>query len=122
MATRAASPVGGSSGRESAANVGVEGEDARAADAAIERALHGAVVAGLGFSVRGTLGTDVTARLEHAGLSAAAASRIAGLLQECEAARFAPVPADIETVRERWTRAAQAIREIEKMVNAPLHV
>jgi hypothetical protein len=42
-----------------------------------------------------------------------AASRLASLLRECEAARFAPEDADIGSARDRWARAQAAIRALE---------
>jgi hypothetical protein len=101
--------------RVGAAHSACLGEDARAADAAIERALYCATVAGAGVGVRGALGSDVSARLEKGGVSPSAAARVAGLLEECEAARFAPEPAKMAVVRERWVRALQAIRELQRM-------
>jgi hypothetical protein len=109
---RRTSPLAELRARVAAADAACRGHDARAADASIERALYSATVARLGVSVRGALGSDVGARLERAGLAPAAATRLARLLEECEAARFAPDEADIRTVRERWDRAHQAIREL----------
>jgi hypothetical protein len=108
------SPLAELRGRVAAASTACHGDDARVADAAIERALHSATVAHLGVSVRGALGDDVAIRLQQAGLSPASATRVARLLEECEAARFAPEVADIQTVRDRWDRAVKAIRELAR--------
>jgi hypothetical protein len=88
--------------------------DARTADAAIARALEAATVAHAGINVRGALGNEVSERLERAGVAADAALRVAELLRECDAARFAPEAADILAARERWLRAQGIIRGLEK--------
>lgn len=100
--------------RVNAANAACGGKDARAADAAIARALEAASVAHAGVSVRGAVGAEVAERLERAGLGADAASGVAELLRECEAARFAPDAADVASARNRWARARQAIRQMER--------
>jgi hypothetical protein len=71
-------------------------------------------VAHLGISVRDAVGPEVVERLERAGVPSSAASRIADLLRECEAARFAPDAADVVAARDRWVRAQGAIRTLEK--------
>jgi hypothetical protein len=91
------------------------GTDARAADAATARALEAAAVAHAGVNVRGAVGDDeVIARLEHAGVGRDTASRVAELLRECEAARFAPDAANVPAARDRWLRAQGVIRGLEK--------
>ncbi|MBV9949055.1 MAG: BatD family protein, partial [Myxococcales bacterium] len=100
--------------RLSAAHAACRDGDARSADAAIARALEAAVVAHAGVSVRGALGDEVVTRLERAGIAGGAASSVADLLRECEAARFAPEAADIVAARDRWLRAQGAIRSLEK--------
>ncbi|MGA2450727.1 MAG: BatD family protein [Polyangiaceae bacterium] len=112
---RRESPLAELKARVAAAQAACLGEDARAADAAIERAIYSATVAGVGVGVRGALGADVSARLEGSGLPPAFAARIATLLEECEVARFAPEVASMASVRERWARALRAIRELERM-------
>ncbi len=87
--------------------------EARAADAAIARALEAAALARVGVNVRGAAGSEVMDRLERAGVGRDAASRLASLLRECEAARFAPEDADIGSARDRWARAQAAIRALE---------
>ena len=81
---------------------------------AIVRALEAAAVAHAGVSVRDAVGGAVVERLERAGVSPQAASSIAELLQECEAARFAPAAPDVVTARGRWLRAQGAIRSLER--------
>ena len=111
---RKASPATELKERLAAATSACSGADARNADAAIARALEAAAVAHAGVSVRGALGTEVVDRLEKAGIGREAASRVADLLRECEAARFAPEAADITTARNRWQRAQGAIRGLER--------
>jgi hypothetical protein len=65
-------------------------------------------------SVRGALASDISTRLEKAGISGETAARVAGLLAECEAARFSPEDADIQEVRDRWARALRVIRDLER--------
>jgi hypothetical protein len=100
--------------RVSAASAACKGADARACDAAIARALEAATVAHAGVNVRGAMGDEVARRLESAGVTGNAAARVAELLRECEAARFAPDTVDVVSARERWVRAQGAIRQLEK--------
>jgi hypothetical protein len=100
--------------RVHAATAACGGSDGRTADAAIARALEAAAVAHAGVSVRGAVGNEVIERLERAGVRREAAERIADLLRECEAARFAPDAADVVAARARWMRAQGAIRELER--------
>jgi BatD DUF11 like domain len=111
---RRTSPVTELRERLAAATVACDKADARTADAAIARALEAAAVAHAGVNVRGAVGGEVAERLERAGIARDTASRVAGLLRECEAARFAPDTADIIGARERWLRAQGAIRGLEK--------
>jgi len=110
---RKASPIAELRDRVAAAGAACGGSDARAADAAISRALQAATVAHKGISVLGAVGDEVAVRLERAGMGADAASRLASLLRECEAARFSPGDADVAAARDRWSRAQGAIRELE---------
>jgi hypothetical protein len=100
--------------RVAAARTACAGKDARSADAAIARVLEAATVVHAGVSVRGAVGSEVIERLERAGVRPEAASRLAELLRECEAARFAPDAADVVGARDRWARAQGAIRQLEK--------
>jgi hypothetical protein len=59
------------------------------------------------------VGDEVALRLERAGVDADAASRLAALLRECEAARFSPGDVDVAAARGRWARAQGSIRELE---------
>jgi hypothetical protein len=112
--SRRASPATDLKDRVTAANAACHGQDARAADAAIAHALEAAAIAHAGVNVRGAVGDEVIHRLEDAGVARDAASRIAELLRECEAARFAPDAADVPSARDRWLRAQGAIRQLEK--------
>jgi hypothetical protein len=96
------------------ARAACRGNDARTADAAIARALEAATVAHVGVSVRDAVGREVLERLEKAGVTPDAASRVAELLRECDTARFAPEAADVLAARDRWLRAQGAIRRLEK--------
>lgn len=100
--------------RMTAAGVACHGADPRAVDAATARALEAASVAYAGVSVRGAVGIEVAQRLERAGVAADAASEVADLLRECEAARFSPDAADMGSARDRWGRAQRAIRHVER--------
>ncbi len=111
--TRATSPVTELRERLAAARTACDEADARVADAAIARALEAATIAHAGVSVRGAVGVEVADRLERAGIAREAASRVADLLRECEAARFAPEAADIAASRDRWQRARGVIRGLE---------
>jgi hypothetical protein len=111
---RRASPATELKDRVTAASAACSGADARACDAAIARALEAAAVAHAGVSVRGAVGDEVVHRLEGAGIPGDAAARVADLLRECEAARFAPDTVDVPSARDRWQRAQGAIRQLEK--------
>jgi hypothetical protein len=108
------SPLAELRARVDSANAECRGDDVRAADAAIERALYAATIAAARVSVRGALASDISTRLEKAGISGETAARVAGLLAECEAARFSPEDADIQEVRDRWARALRVIRDLER--------
>jgi hypothetical protein len=112
---RATSPAAELRERIAAARQACRGEDARGADAAIARALEAATVASAGVSIRGAIGDQVVRRLESAGVDSGSAWRVAELLRECEAARFAPEAVDVAQARERWDRAQQAIRHLERI-------
>jgi hypothetical protein len=113
-ARRRASPARDLKERIAAANAASGKKDARLVDAATYRALEAAAVAHRGVSVRDAVGAEVVSRLETAGVARDAASGIADLLRECEAARFAPDAADVVAARDRWVRAQGAIRTLEK--------
>jgi hypothetical protein len=88
--------------------------DARAADSAISRALEAAAVAHAGVNVRGAVGRELTEKLERAGVAPDAATTVAELLRECEAARFSPDAAELAATRERWSRTLAAIARLER--------
>ncbi len=112
--TKKASPATDLKDRVTAANAACNGKDARAVDAAIAHALEAAAIAHAGVNVRGAVGDEVIHRLEDAGVTRDAASRVAELLRECEAARFAPDASDVPSARDRWLRAQGAIRQLER--------
>jgi hypothetical protein len=108
------SPAANLRERVAAAHAACAAKDARTADAAIVRALEAAAVVHAGVSVRDAVGGAVIERLEGAGVSPKAASSVAELMRECEAARYAPDTADVVTARDRWLRAQGAIRSLER--------
>jgi hypothetical protein len=111
---RRSSPAADLKERVALAHVACEGKDAREADAAIARALEAATVAHAGVNVRASVGGEVADRLQSAGIAREAATNVAELLRECEAARFSPDATDVVAVRDRWIRAQGAIRGMEK--------
>ena len=84
-------------------------DDARAADAAIVRAIEYASIVRAGTNVRAVAARDVAGRLIDGGVSAANAESLARVLAACEAARFSPELGDIDAVRERWRMAKKGI-------------
>jgi hypothetical protein len=112
---RRTSPAAELRQRMAAAQSASSGADVRDADAATVRALHAATVAYAGVNVRGASGGgDVIHRLTGAGVPGEAAATVAELLVECESARFAPDAPSAEDARKRWSRARQAIGELER--------
>ncbi len=111
---RRISPAADLKERVALAHVACGGKDARQADAAIARALEAASVVHAGVSVRAAVGGEVADELERAGVAHDAATRVAALLRECEAARFSPDATDVMAARDRWVRAQGAIRGLEK--------
>jgi BatD DUF11 like domain len=112
---RRVSPEAGLREKLAAANVACQRGDARTADAAIARAIEAATLAHAGVNVRGAVGGELVARLEHAGVARGAATDVADLLRECESARFAPEAADIVGARDRWVRAQGTIRTLGRL-------
>jgi len=112
--SRKTSPAAELRERVAAAEAACQGNDPRAADAAVMRALEAASVAHAGVSVRGAIGDEVVDRLAGAGVARDAAMRLAELLRECEAARFAPDAADVVAARDRWIRAQGVLRQLAK--------
>jgi hypothetical protein len=111
---RRASPASDLRKRIAAAHAACASKDARDADAAIARALEAATVAHTGVSVRGAMGGEIAGRLESTGIAPEAAETVARLLRECEAARYDPEGADVAAAQQRWLRAQDAIRSLEK--------
>jgi hypothetical protein len=114
LRSRRVSPARELKQRLAAAMAACEGGDARAADAAIARALEAATVAHAGVSIRGAVAGELVERLERAGVAPDAASGLAELLGECDKARFAPDAVDMLAARDRWTRAQGTIRRLER--------
>jgi hypothetical protein len=71
-----------------------------------------------GVNVRGAVGGESLGRLTGAGVEAQTAARLADLLRECEAARFAPDAGDVPAARDRWMRARGVIRDMERRRSA----
>ncbi len=111
--SRKTSPAAELKERVAGAIAACGGDDARAADAAIARALQAASVAHGGVSIRGAVGGEVATRLEGAGVAKGTAALVADLLRECESARFSPDASDVTGARDRWVRARGAIRALE---------
>ena len=120
--SRRISPAADLKQRVALAHAACAGKDARGADAAIARALEAASVVHAGVSVRAAVGGQVADQLERAGVARDAATSVADLLRECEAARFSPEAADAvgppdaarDAARARWARAQRAIQGLEK--------
>lgn len=112
--SRRASPAAELRERIALARTVCNGPDARQVDAATVRVLEAATVANAGINVRGALGDEVVRRLEGAGVAHDAATGLAELLRECEAARFAPEAADLAAARDRWGRAQRTLRLLER--------
>jgi hypothetical protein len=115
---RRISPAADLKQRVALAHAACEGADARQADAAIARALEVASIVHAGVSVRAAVGGEVAKKLEVAGVTHDAATRVADLLRECEAARFSPdatdAPSARDAARDRWARAQRVIQSLEK--------
>jgi oxygen tolerance protein BatD len=111
---RRESPAAELDRRVAAARTACSGGDARAADAAIARALEAAALARGGVSIRGAVGEEVLDRLVGAGVTRESAARLAELLRHCESARFSPSAADVAAARERWHEAQRTIRELRR--------
>ncbi len=98
--------------RELAAARRAAGEGATAAVAGgCERALHHAVLARTGVSIRGALRAELSERLGAAGLDAGGAARLVALLDDLDAARFTgPGAVDAPAF---VARATALVRELE---------
>ena len=108
-AARASSPATSMKACMQAADGACKADDARAADAAIARALESAAVAYVGVHLRAAAGHALVSDLTFAGVTAEDAGAIAEVYRACEAARFSPDAAEIETARARWNRARTLI-------------
>ena len=112
-AERATSPAREMKESVAKAEAACRGDDARAADAAIVRAVETATVALLDVHVRGARADEVAARLEGAGVGGDVAREVEALLQDCAAARFSPEAVAIDAARARWVRARRALDALE---------
>ena len=88
-------------------------DDARAADAAIARAIDCAAITRAKTNVRAVAGAEVGARLEAQGVPRDVAIEIGAILDACEKARFSPTASAIEDARGRWTSAKKLISELK---------
>ena len=112
-AAKATSPLADLKDKIDKADRTIREVDARAADAAVLRALHAAPQAFFAVSIRAAQSaTDIVDTLVKAGASAEIAARYADLVRACEVDRYAPEPATLETVRARWTLAKRLMNEL----------
>jgi hypothetical protein len=100
--------------RRQDADAACAGNDTRAADAAIVRALEHATIVRAQVNVRAIETREIAAKLREHGVAEGSAETIQAILAECEAARFVPDGGDIAASRERWARAQKAIDELKK--------
>jgi len=85
------------------------GDDGRAIDAATIRAVEAAALHRAAVNVRGVPRKEAVALLETAGVDAKTAGEIGAILDDCEAARFAPAGVEAADARGRWDRARRCI-------------
>jgi hypothetical protein len=112
IAARAASPQTElkrrmQSADEACANAETIG--ARAATAAIARALESAAIARLGVNLRGATSEALAVELAETGWEKQKIDELIALVRECEVVRFAPVEGDAREAKERWARARATI-------------
>ncbi len=112
-AAQATSPLADWKEKVDRADKAVRDADARAADAAVLRALHAAPQAFFGTSIRAAQnGEDIVRALVAAGVKEDVATRYSAVVRACEVDRYAPEPASVETVRARWTEAKRLMNEL----------
>jgi len=99
--------------RRAEADEACRGSDGAAAIGAIARAIEADVLARTGVNLRGAAGATGKKELEDAGVSSANAECVVAVLHRCEDMRFSPAGVDIETARETWTRAKDALDELD---------
>lgn len=95
--------------RRAEAEEACRGSDGKAAIGAIARAIEAEVLAKVGVNLRGAAGETGKTELEDAGVSAAKAESVVALLRRCEDVRFSPDGVGIETARETWGSAKDAL-------------
>lgn len=105
LAARRSSPAREAGRRVHAAEGACKGADARAADAAIVRALEYATLVRRGVNVRGSTRAVAEHDLARAGVAESVVAELLSILASSEAARFSPDASNIEHARERWKRA-----------------
>ena len=89
-----------------------QADDAKAAYAAIIRALESATIARAGVNVRDAQASQIAERLLGRGVDAAVAARFEALLRTCETARFSPEAGGATSVVDQWKEAKQAIASL----------
>ena len=99
--------------RHAEAEEACRGSDGKAAIGAVARALEAEVLARVGVNLRGAAGATGKTELEEAGVSAGKAESIVALLRRCEEERFSPDGVEIETARETWAQAKNALDGLE---------
>jgi hypothetical protein len=113
-AEKAASPETHLRERMVAAAHACKGDDPRVADAAVARALVAATIARVGVNIRDAEGAEVSRRLGDAGVDLNLAHRVAELIHDCEAARFAPDACEMDAVKERWDAARGVVEALRR--------
>jgi outer membrane protein assembly factor BamD (BamD/ComL family) len=88
--------------------------DAKAAYAAIIRALESATIARAGVNVRDARVSEIAQRLQDQGVEARAAARFEELLRTCQNARFAPDAAPGTGLATQWKQARDAIGSLRR--------
>lgn len=99
--------------RTLAAEAACRGEDPRAADGAVARAIEGAVKLHVGANLRGIPVDEVARTLESEGVDGATARGLQGILEACGNARFSPDADDMVAVRQRWQSAKEHLQALE---------
>jgi hypothetical protein len=108
-AHRAPSPAQIAREKRAAAESALEGDDGKAAVAAVARALEAAVRASAGVDIRGTASDATLRELTDAGVALATAKDVVTILSECDSARFSPSGVSMDMARALWKRAQGAI-------------
>jgi hypothetical protein len=88
--------------------------DAKAAYAAIIRALESATIARAGVNVRDARVSEIAQRLQDQGVERGAAARFEELLRTCQNARFSPDAAPGTGLATQWKQARDAIGSLRR--------